>query len=267
MKSYGVTESYKPISELDLKIEELKNLGYTTLTAHYSKDEIAEIRNAALETEQVYKNRYATHRLNEIGEANSFRAPGLINSLLWKPASHPLLQELLRKMITGRHYLNQQNLVINPPKSGDYSQLQFHRDLPYQHYVSSRPLAINALYAVDDFTIENGATYVIPASHKSEIFPSENFIRNSQIQIPVKAGTFLILDCMLYHAAAPNQTNYPRIGLNHVYSTPMLRPQIEWAKVYSENPEYFPSNAHDLLGLDFTPPASVDEFLIKRKNK
>lgn len=267
MNSYGVIEKYEPISELDLKIEELKNLGYTTLRSRYSEGEIKEIRDAALDVELSYKNQYQNYRLDEIGEANSFRAPGLMNPILWKPASNRYLQELLTKMIAGKHYLNQQNLVINPPNSDNYSQLRFHRDLPYQHYVSSRPLAINALYAVDDFTIENGATYVVPASHKSELFPSDNFINNSQIQIPVKAGTFLVLDCMLYHAAASNRTISPRIGLNHVYSTPMLRPQIEWAKVFSENSQIFPTNANELLGLDFTPPTSVAEFLSNRRNK
>lgn len=170
MNSYGVIENYEPTSELDLKIEELKNLGYTTLRSSYSEGEIKEIRDAALDVELSYKNQYQNYRLDEIGEANSFRAPGLMNPILWKPASNRYLQELLTKMITGKHYLNQQNLVINPPNSNNYSQLRFHRDLPYQHYVSSRPLAINALYAVDDFTIENGATYVVPASHKSELF-------------------------------------------------------------------------------------------------
>ena len=33
-----------------------------------------------------------------------------------------------------------------------HTQLAYHRDLPYQHFVSSRPLAISALFCIDPFT-------------------------------------------------------------------------------------------------------------------
>ena len=39
-----------------------------------------------------------------------------------------------------------------------HHQSAFHRDLPYQHFTSSRPIAINALFCADEFTNENGAT-------------------------------------------------------------------------------------------------------------
>lgn len=39
------------------------------------------------------------------------------------------------------------------------------RPVLYQHYVSSSPLAVKALFCVDDFTHENGSTFVLPASH------------------------------------------------------------------------------------------------------
>jgi ectoine hydroxylase-related dioxygenase (phytanoyl-CoA dioxygenase family) len=125
-------------------------------------------------------------------------------------------------------------------------------------------LAINALYAVDDFTIENGATYVIPASHKSEKFPSENFLETNKTQISVKAGSFLVLDCMIYHAAAPNLSNFPRIGLNHVYTTVMFRPQINWETAIEENRQSGWENFDELLGLSFIEPKNVNSYLEER---
>jgi len=49
----------------------------------------------------------------------------------------------LSKLIVGKFILNQQN-GINPPGE-TCNQSAWHRDLPYQHYVSSTPLTINAL--------------------------------------------------------------------------------------------------------------------------
>jgi hypothetical protein len=256
-----VLEQENISNNIDLNLEQIRNLGYTAINSEYSQEEISEIREISLEVSNKYKDLYSHFDLNKIGEGNSFRAPALVDIRLLKPATNTKLQSLISRLITGKFFLNQQNLVINPPKSNQYSQLKFHRDLPYQHYVSSRPLAINALYAVDDFTIENGATYVIPASHKSEKFPSENFLEANKTQISVKAGNFLVLDCMTYHAAAPNLSNFPRIGLNHVYTTVMFRPQINWQTAIEENKQSGWENFDELLGLSFTEPKDVNRYL------
>ena len=191
----------------------------------------------------------------------------MIDQSFFEIAFHPKLQELVARLITGKFFLNQQNLVINPPMSKNYTQLKFHRDLPYQHYVSSRPLAINALYAVDDFTIENGATFVIPASHKAEKFPTQKYLESTQLQVTVKAGTFLVLDCMLYHAAAPNLSKHARVGLNHVFTSVMFAPQINWKTSLEEMNIPITEYITNLLGLDFASPQNVDEYLKRRKTK
>jgi ectoine hydroxylase-related dioxygenase (phytanoyl-CoA dioxygenase family) len=267
MEFYGVLEQEIVSNETDLQIEQIKNLGYTTLESGFTEGEVSEIRNICLDVSMKYRETYSHFNLLQIGEGNSFRSPALLNNKLLKPASNLKLQQLISKLITGKFYLNQQNLVINPPNSNQYNQLKFHRDLPYQHFISSRPLAINALYAVDDFTIQNGATYVIPASHKSEKFPSETFITTNQKQISVKAGTYLVLDCMLYHAAAPNLTDFPRIGLNHVFTTVMFRPQIDWESAIKESQESGWEKFNDLLGLEYSSPRSVEDYLQRRKSK
>ncbi len=267
MNSYGVLETETVLDDLSLNVEQIRNLGYSTLDSNFSDAEINEIRARSLKLAEKYLEIYGHHDLKALGESNSFRAPGLIDPFLFEVAAHAKLLELISRLITGRFYLNQQNLVINPPLSKNYEQLKYHRDLPYQHYVSSRPLAINALYAVDDFTVENGATYVIPASHKAEKFPSEKYLASAQTQIVVKAGTFLILDCMLYHAAAPNISMSERIGLNHVFSSVMFSPQINWETAIAERNLSLTSAISSLLGLEFNSPKNVNEYLKTRKVK
>jgi hypothetical protein len=267
MDFYGVLESESDFDELSIKVEQIRNLGYTTLDSNYSVKEIEEIRENSREVARKYIELYEHHDLSTLGESNSYRSPGLIDQFFFEIAGHSNLQELIRRLITGKFYLNQQNLVINPPQSTNYTQLKYHRDLPYQHYVSSRPLAINALYAVDDFTFENGATFVIPASHKVEKFPTAKFLASTQTQIAVKAGTFLVLDCMLYHAAAPNISNNARIGLNHVFSSVMFAPQINWKTAIAEADILITPELRGLLGLEFSSAKNVDEYLKTRKAK
>ena len=268
MNSYGVLESETELDDLSVKVEQLRNLGFTTLESNFTPEKIAEIREKTQLAAEKYIDLYGHHDLNSLGESNSYRCPALIDQSFFEIASHPKLQDLVSRLITGKFYLNQQNLVINPPMSKNYTQLKYHRDLPYQHYVSSRPLAINALYAVDDFTIENGATFVIPASHKVEKFPTQNYLESTQLQVTVKAGTFLVLDCMLFHAAAPNQSSNARIGLNHVFTSVMFAPQTNWKKSIEEMEIPITESITELLGLNFASPENVDEYLRRRrKNK
>jgi len=87
------------------------------------------------------------------------------------------------------------------------------------------------------------------------------------LQVTVKAGTFLVLDCMLYHAAAPNLSKNARIGLNHVFTSVMFAPQINWNTSLEEMNIPITEDIINLLGLDFASPQNVDEYLRRRKTK
>ncbi len=143
---------------------------------------------------------YGETNLKSVNEFNTVRS--LLThggDLFLRLALNENLLSIIKKLIPGKFILNQQNGVINPARE-TYNQSAWHRDLPYQHFVSTKPLAINALFCVDDFTYENGATFVLPASHKSEAFPSLNYVQRNAIQIEAKSGWFILLDCMIFHA-------------------------------------------------------------------
>ncbi len=103
-------------------------------------------------------------------------------------ATNSRILEICRSLIAGYAILNQQNGIINPPNGKPYNQGAWHRDLPYQHFVSSRPLAINALFCLDAFTLENGATMVLPASHRMEAFPSDHFVGAQALTVAAPRG-------------------------------------------------------------------------------
>jgi hypothetical protein len=266
--NYGVSEFNSVANPTDISREQLKLLGYTTLESGLSQKELQDLRKASYSLKDFYESKFGHINLSSIGESNNYRAPLLMDSIFLSIAMNPNLLNLVRSLISGRIFLNQQNLIINPPQSKNYNQVKFHRDLPYQHYVSSKPLAINALLAVDDFTVENGATIVIPGSHKQEQFQSDEVIDLVKHQIEVKAGSFLVLDCMTFHAAGRNNSSQNRIGLNHVYSSVMLRPQIDWCRALSkEEQDNMTENEKSLLALDYPISSSVDAFLQFRDNR
>ena len=146
--------------------------------------------------------------------------------------------------------------------SKNITQGKWHRDLPYQHFISSKPLAISTIYCVDDFTYKNGGTYFLPYSHKNERFPSENFIEKNAIQLECKKGSYIIFDSMLYHCGGFNNSLKSRRAINHIYNIPFLKQQINIP--LNVNLSSLSSKEKEILGLGFEEPQSIEAFFDQR---
>jgi ectoine hydroxylase-related dioxygenase (phytanoyl-CoA dioxygenase family) len=105
--------------------------------------------------------------------------------------------------------LNLQNAPINRPQDSHYGST-WHRDLSYQHFVCSQPISIVCRICLDQFTLENGGTRIIPFSQKIEEFPSWKYVKNNEKTILANVGDVIIFDSMLFHSAGTNKTNKER---------------------------------------------------------
>lgn len=263
MPSYGVLEQSRPGDAITAAAEDVTGLGYSVIDAGYSPQEIAELKRIFDDTHGQYLELHGEALLRAIDEHNGIRLPLALHPRFLDVAANPRVLRLVETLVRNKVVLNQQNGVINPPNSEKYNQGAWHRDLPYQHFVSSRPLAINALYCVDDFTPQNGATFVVPASHRQELCPSADYIDKHAVQVSAPAGSFIVLDCMVFHRGGENRTAAARRGVNHVYTCAFIRQQIDIPSVLGANlarPEL-----SDLLGYRYRLPRSVADFLAMRR--
>ena len=156
------------------------------------------------------------------------------------------------------------DLIIAGAPGRVHHQTACHRDLPYQHFVSSRPLAISALFCVDPFTHENGATVVLPGTHRIEQFPSDTLAKEIERPVEAPAGSFLVFDSMLFHRAGHNRSTAMRRAVNHVYALPFIGQQISMPDVlqgrYADDPAL-----RRLFGYDTKPVPSVDDWWARRR--
>ena len=263
--AYGVLQQDHFESGCDEVAEQVRRLGYAILDSGYTPAKLREISEAFDRARERYVNTWGETQLKILNELHTIRA---LMTHGGEPfiqlAMNPNLLAMLKKLIVGKFILNQQNGVINPPGE-TYNQGAWHRDLPYQHYVSSSPLAVNALFCVDDFTLENGSTFVLPASHKAIAFPSVKYLHNNAVQVVAKAGQYILLDCMLFHSGGFNMSSKERRAVNHVYNIPYFKQQINLTG--NMNVADLSAEARELLGFNYQEPASIEQYLVSRSKK
>lgn len=86
------------------------------------------------------------------------------------------------------------------------------------------PLAINALWALSDFTEDNGATHIVPGSHKQPSSPPYG-AEIDTVQATMKAGSIMLFDSALWHKGGANTTTLRRYALSCYYCAGWLRQQ------------------------------------------
>jgi len=106
-------------------------------------------------------------------------------------------------------------------KPGETAQT-IHRDRwAWGKHLSHLEPQFNTIWAITDFTNENGATQVVPGSTK---WPDDQEIKPEQItQAEMKAGSVLIYSGSVFHGGGANNSDGDRIGINITYALGWLR--------------------------------------------
>ena len=261
-RSYGVVERGHAQSTVAQWAERIRLAGYVVVPGGFSSSEIADFSQRLDRVMDRQVQEFGADRLAAIGDTLTARCPLVYDDAFVRLAAHPEVLAVARELLGDYIVLMQQNGVINPAGQ-QHTQLSYHRDLPYQHFTSSRPLAISALFCIDPFRPETGATTVIPASHRMEAFPSDQVAASLDIAVTAEPGSFIVFDSMLFHRAGANRSDRPRRAVNQVYSVPIIAQQISLVDALPPQYASDPALAR-LFGFEVTPARSVTAWRERR---
>ena len=140
---------------------------------------------------------------------------------------------------------------------GEDGQALHRDDTIYPIDLAGLELQIGVMWAINDFTAENGATRVVPGSHRylrSWHLPS----LGGWLPAEMPNGSALFYLGSTWHGGGSNQSRSSRIGLINTYCLGWLRQE---SNQYFENPpsiaKHFSPTLRALLG--YTPHGSGDD--------
>ena len=176
---------------------------------------------------------FGEQTLARIGELDICRAPLLQDRDFIKLVMNRRIYEVMKRILGEWFILSVENGVINRPDR-IHHQGAWHRDLPHQDWVISRPLAAGALFVLDEFSEATGATMFLPGSHRLEGLPSQSWISKHGVTIAAEPGSVILFDAMVFHRAGMNCSKIVRRAVNHLYTVPILKQQYDFPRSLGE---------------------------------
>lgn len=159
----------------------------------------------------------------------------------------------------GKYILNSFGGNINKKGIQSYAS-NIHRDI--RSFSGDMPLLLNTLVMLDDFTKENGATYLMSGSHRSHPdMPTEDEFHRVAEQAIGKAGSVLVFNSNVWHRAGQNTTEFARRSITPMYCKPYIKQQYDYSRALKyENVENYSAWLKQVLGFNARVPASLSEW-------
>jgi hypothetical protein len=162
---------------------------------------------------------------------------------------HPLVLDTVGQVLS--HATNFQIHLTQVISIGPGESAQaIHRDqwaFDFFPFPSGMEVQCNTLWALTDFTGENGATRVIPGSHRKE--DRLEFQEADTEPAEMSAGSVLFYTGALYHGGGANRSDATRIGLNLTYNVAWLRQEEnQYLSVPREVASQLPEKLLRLMG-------------------
>jgi ectoine hydroxylase-related dioxygenase (phytanoyl-CoA dioxygenase family) len=211
-------------STVDIEVAEqaVRNDGYLILEGLLGPDEVQAVKSALspwLQGERYGRNDFEGEHTERV-YALLAKAPALACII-----EHPLVLALLDRLLPP-HYLLSAALAINV-HPGETPQ-PFHIDDSSNQLPGPRPhpfTGVSTLWAFDDFTDTNGATELVPGSHRWDDarFPAREA---DVVKATMPAGSAVIFLGNLVHRGGANRSAGTRLGITPQYCAPWVR-QLE----------------------------------------
>ena len=244
-------------------IESVNTLGYAVVEGVLGQSFLESTRDAMYRVQGEIVRELGGERLERAGERGVLRLMMKYDPHFFQFLEIPELLEIVDATVSNTAIMHLQNGFILPSSPKEETptifQNRFHQDFPrvLNGYVAS----INVMFAIDDFSIDNGATHVVPRTHQLMTPPDVRYLSENAVAVECPAGSMLVFDSTLWHAAGANTSGKDRLAINHQFTRSYIKQQIDYvralgdATVLAQKPR-----TQQLLGWYTRVVTSLDEY-------
>lgn len=241
----------------DADVAAVRRDGYVILPGLLDAGEIAAIKKAVdpllARTGRNPFEGHATQRVYSV--LNKTRACDRI-------ADHPRVLALLDRLLMPNYLLSMLQVINIQP--GEAAQMLHTDDAFYPLPRPRKALGCATIWAIDDFTADNGATDIVPGSH---LWGDERPDPAARQPVVMPAGSCVFFLGTLWHGGGANRSSHPRLAVTAQYCEPWLRPQEAFTLSISRDVvREVSEDIRRMLGYSIHPPfiGQVDGMHPKR---
>ena len=167
-------------------------------------------------------------------------------------AAHPRILAILDRLFLPNYLLSQAQVINILP--GESAQPLHPDDSFYAVPRPRPPLGAATVWAIDEFTQENGATVLVPESHRWGD-AREPAADDPRIPALMPAGSVIFYPGTLWHGGGANQSAHARLAVTCQYCEPWLRTQENFfLSLRRETVRTLSEDLKRLLGYSIHPP-------------
>ena len=227
---------------------EIIDRGYTVMEGAVSPDVVAAFRSELqpfLHSGPFGRNDFEGYRSKRV-YALLAKTPS-VAAMVEHPDVLALIDEVLLP-----NYLLSSNLAVDV-HPGETAQ-DFHFDDGGIRVSRPRPThGVSTIWALDDFTEENGATEVIPGSHLwGDERPEQMDVDPVKITMP--AGSVVVFSGLLWHRGGANKSDSPRLGITPQYCEPWARQLENMILAVGPRAADYSERIQAMIGYSIHPP-------------
>lgn len=247
---------------LPAALGQLREVGYAVVEGVLDDDFLRATRPALYAAQEAIVREVGHARLARAGELGVLRLMMKFEPHFLRFLEIPEMLAIVDATVSPTAIMHLQNGFILPSfppgQAPAVSQNSYHQDFP--RVLGGYLASVNCLFAIDAFSVDNGATIVVPATHQRATRPEPEVLATA-VPVECPAGSMLVFDSTLWHAAGHNVSGKDRLAINHQFTRSFIKQQIDYVRALGPAViESLPPRSQQLLGWYTRVVTSLDEY-------
>ncbi len=220
-------------ASLEEGLHNLQEFGYTVVPGVLAGDTLKRTREALYHAAESDRQRGREIEQFALDIGDQSLTQRIWNVLSRDPlfedlVEHPLALAYVREMLGWPALLgNISANICSPGCEGGH----LHADQTFlaEPWPTTGPQGLNVAWTIDDFTEANGATRIVPGSHKLNRSVTPEEMGSDTVAMEAPAGSMIVFESRLWHKTGTNTSaDQTRAGIFSWYTKTYVRTQENW---------------------------------------